>query len=70
MTFGTCYFVSKIKAVAYYKEQMPGDTLSEVIELVNLKIEEENIFIGKPELKEGETLTIIDDGRYAIQTHN
>lgn len=61
-TYGTCHFVSYQAAVAYYKayEQDP-------YRAVLTKLDEGSIRIGKPPIKPGQTLTIIDDGlRYAI----
>lgn len=61
-TYGTSHFVSMATAVTYYKayEQNPHRA-------VITKLREGSIHIGKPELKAGQKLTIIDDGlRYAI----
>lgn len=61
-TIGTSHFVSLTKAARYYFAY--GTTLEEV----RRKVEAGEIHIGKPTLKPGETLQIIDNGtRYAIE---
>ena len=62
ITCGTCYFVSKRAAVRYYRDYII-DTRG-----VDQKIAADEIRIGKPTIKAGETLHIIDNGtRYAIE---
>lgn len=62
MTYGTCYFVSREAAIKYYREYERDPARA-----VETKLSEGSIQIGKPALRAGETLTIIDDGtRYAV----
>lgn len=62
MMIGTSYFVSKQAALKYYAYERA--TMVDI----NRKIDEGLIHIGKPELKPGQILSIIDDGtRYAVQ---
>lgn len=66
MRIGTCHFVSEHKAVSYYIAQglSREETTRAVIDLIT----NGEIKIGKPELKAGETLVVIDGGtRYAIE---
>lgn len=63
MITGTCHFPSKLDAVLYYKPQEGGMVNAE--RAVNQKLREKAIFIGEPDLKPGEKLTVID-GRYHI----
>ena len=66
MKIGTSYFVSRAMAVRYYKPY-EGGNLADATRAVDRKIAAGQIHIGKPELKPGETLSVIDDGtRYAI----
>lgn len=61
-TYGTCHFVSVVHAIQYYAayEQDPRTA-------VGIKLEEGSIKIGKPALKPGQRLSVIDDGtRYAV----
>lgn len=59
---GTCYFITKSKAVKYYALQ--GETLEDV----ERKLHEGIIFTGKPPLKPNQRLILIDHGlRYGIQ---
>lgn len=67
MTTGTSHFTTLAMAIRYYREYEPGSSRLEVAKSVGQKIAEGAIHIGKPELKPGETLSVIDDGaRYAI----
>ena len=62
MMTGTCYFVSLIKAEEYYK--VYGFSKQDV----KRKLQEGEIKVGLPPLKQGENLVVIDGGtRYAIQ---
>lgn len=65
---GTNNFVSLPKACDYYRDQ--HDLTPAALErLVKQKIEDGEIEIGQPTLKDGETLRVIDNGcRYAIQS--
>lgn len=64
MQSGTSYFVSKEAAVKYYKGQDYDD--AEVA--VEQKLKDGEIHIGKPELKDGETLKVNkEEGRYFIE---
>ena len=61
LTVGTSYFVNQKAAQRYYR-----DYGLDVFDVVR-KITEGEIHVGKPTLKPGETLSVIDDGtRYAI----
>lgn len=67
MTYGTSYFVSRNTAIRYYSDYEPGSSWATVAGVVDRKLDEGAIHIGKPELKEGQTLSVIDNGtRYAI----
>lgn len=62
MRVGTSYFVSKAHAIRYYAYENATDAT------IERKLAEGLIHIGKPELKPGHRLTVIDDGtRYAIE---
>jgi len=64
MRVGTSYFVSKTKAIRYYRDY-EGEQAKRAVER---KIEAGEIHIGKPDLKPGQRLSIIDSGtRYAIE---
>lgn len=64
MRIGTCHFVSREHAIRYYRPY--GNTSLDIDEM----IENGSILIGKPKLKPGEKLYVIDDGcRYAIETN-
>jgi hypothetical protein len=66
-TTGTSHFVNFTKACDYYKDYEPDATPAELERIVRRKIDEGQIDLGQPEIKQGETLSIIDDGcRYAI----
>ena len=73
MKTGTCYFPSYGAALRYYRPYCaPFDAKStretrsqEVRALVDRKLNESEIHIGKPDLKPGQTLTI-EDNRYHI----
>lgn len=65
MIIGTSYFVSVESAKAYYR----GYHYENVSAAVQRKIVEGEIHIGKPQIKEGEKLITIDNGRrYAVET--
>lgn len=58
MRYGTCHFVTKADAVRYYTDP----------EVVERKLKDGEIKIGKPPLKEGEKLKINGrEGRYFIE---
>ena len=62
MTIGTAHFVSLSKAVRYYRDY--GFTADDVV----AKLDAGEFHIGKPTIKEGERLVLLDDGtRYGIQ---
>lgn len=64
MRTGTSHFVSKAKAVRYYRDY-EGEGAAAA---VDSKIAAGEIHIGKPELKPGQHLNIIDNGtRYEIE---
>ena len=61
---GTSYFVSMAKAIRYYA--LYEDDAEAV---TKRKLEAGEIHIGKPPMKKGDKLTIIDNGaRYAIES--
>ena len=61
--FGTCYFVSKRAAMRYYIRQNPHTTMIDV----ERKLAGGEIHIGRPPLKTGQRLAVIDrHTRYAI----
>ncbi len=62
-TYGTAHFVSRAAAIAYYREYGYDD----VAHAVDAKIAEGEIFIGRPRVFAGQTVSLIDNGRrYAI----
>lgn len=64
MRVGTSHFVSKLKAIRYYRDY-EGDGAAAA---VDRKLAAGEIHIGKPELKPGQKLNIIDNGtRYEIE---
>jgi hypothetical protein len=64
MATGTAHFVSIDKAAQYYRDYDHNDGYA----TVRRKLKEQSIHIGKPELKPGQKLHIIDNGtRYAIE---
>ncbi len=64
---GTSHFVSRDKAIEYYGYE--GGTYRALGIAVDRKVAEGLIHIGKPSLKPGQRLIVIDDGaRYAIET--
>lgn len=61
---GTSYFVSEKAAIRYYRPY----GYRNAAETVRRKLAEGEIHIGKPQLKAGERLVIVDNGtRYAIE---
>jgi hypothetical protein len=64
--YGTSYFVSERDAVWYYRKYEGANAKR----AVQRKLEAGEIHIGKPPLKPGDTLSLIDNGtRYAITSH-
>jgi hypothetical protein len=64
MTFGTSHFVSRLAAERYYSAYT-----SNSVSAVKRKLAEGEIHLGKPTLKEGETLSVGDNGtRYFVTT--
>lgn len=60
---GTAYFVSKSKAARYYRDYEGDDGYA----AVNRKLDTGEIHIGKPPMKTGDTLIVLDGGtRYGI----
>ncbi|AFB84077.1 hypothetical protein F418_p60 [Hafnia phage Enc34] len=57
ISHGTCHFVSLAAAVRYYGTK----------ETVNHKISEGEIRVGYPDVKEGDKVSINDEGRYFIK---
>ena len=66
---GTSHFVNFTKACDYYKGQGYDElSVSELERFVRAKIEDGEIDLGKPDVKVGERLLLIDDGtRYAVE---
>jgi len=63
---GTCYFESFYAAKKYYNSQWSGQTTEDI----QAKIDNKEIYIGKPEIKENEELAIDkDERRYKIITY-
>ena len=65
MKIGTCHFVSIQAACKYYADDDGSYTYEDEIEVSN-KLNAGEIHIGPPEIKEGETLSINEEGRYVI----
>ena len=62
--YGTSYFVSFSAACRYYRPYYSGDVKNHV----EFKLTQGEIHIGKPPLKKGNRLTVIDERtRYAIE---
>ena len=67
-TWGTSYFVSVAAAERYYRDYFSG-TRPALVKYVKGKIDAGEIHIGKPHVKDGDVLSVIDNGaRYAITT--
>lgn len=67
---GTHCFVSKKAAIHYYLPYCNEDWPCSK-EHVNELLKKNAIRIGKPEIKQGESLCFLDNGlRYGIRTHN
>lgn len=61
-TIGTSHFVSREAAILYYRPQFDNAAAE-----VDRKLADDEIHIGPPQIKPGDTLTRIDDGlRYGI----
>lgn len=69
MKTGTCYFPSYGAAMRYYRYEVLGEHPASRTQacraVVDRKLNEGQIHIGKPALKPGETLSI-EDNRYHI----
>lgn len=69
MKTGTCYFPTRTAAIEYYKPYMGmivrGGQINELNDMVDRKIKDGEIHIGKPRIKPGEQL-VIEDNRYHI----
>ena len=63
----TPFFKTKNHAMWYYKEYFRFRSVNEIIDNVENKIKNKEIFIGKPGLNEGEKLYIDGYGRYHIE---
>lgn len=62
---GTCYFVSRAHAESYYAAY-EGRNASKAVQR---KLNKGEIHIGKPPLKDGETLCLCDEGRrYSVKS--
>lgn len=65
---GTSHFVNFTKACDYYRDYVPGYTPAALERYVRAKIDDGEIYLGKPELEPGQRLLVIDDGcRYAVE---
>ena len=69
LTIGTSHFVNFTKACDYYREQGNDElTPAKLERLVHAKIDEGEIYLGKPDVPVGGKLLLIDSGtRYAIE---
>ena len=66
VTYGTPYFRSMVHAAMYYRAQYGA--AAHII--VAKKVRDGEIHIGKPPIKDGETIFLIDDGtRWAVNTN-
>lgn len=64
MRIGTSYFVSRHSALRYYASQEVDATLA----MIDRKIADGEIHIGKPDIGPWQRLVVIDHGtRYAIE---
>jgi len=67
-TIGTSYFVSLRHAVEYYRYQYGPMKLKDLTDMVASKATAGDIHIGKPDIKDGESLVLLDEGRrYGIK---
>lgn len=60
--FGTPNFVTRRRAISYYRSQGYCDPAAAVDE----SLKEGAIFIGPPKLKPGQTCSVNDEGRYVV----
>jgi len=67
MRIGTSYFISAAHAARYYFDALPWMGPHDARCEVERKLRAGEIHIGKPELKPGERLCLIDNARYAIE---
>ena len=66
---GTCNFVSRVAAVRYYRDQQRL-VFAEAINLVNDKIKNKEIVIGKPIKKFNQKICLnTSEGRYFIEQY-
>lgn len=65
---GTAHFVSLKYALRYYHPYITGPGRgTALVAYVATKLANQEIFIGRPDLKPGETLSVrVDEGRYLI----
>lgn len=67
--YGTCHFPSHAAAMNYYRDYLPYHDREwfTLLKLIQQKIDDGEIVIGKPVVPAGCELCLIDDGtRYAI----
>jgi hypothetical protein len=69
MRTGTCHFVSFTKACDYYRDQGNDDlSPTELERMVREKLNDGEIYIGKPDVPVGCRLVLLDNGtRYGIE---
>jgi hypothetical protein len=68
MRIGTANFVSKVHAIKYYRDFAGYCSIVDARDAVVSKLASGEIHIGKPALKSGEKLNVIDGGtRYEIE---
>jgi len=69
MTIGTCYFVNFTKACDYYRDYDVDMTPNELECLVREKLDDGEIYLGKPNIPVGCKLILLDaDTRYGIES--
>lgn len=67
MRWGTSHFVSRSAAIRYYRDYFSSNA-NDLGMYVDKKVNDREIHIGKPNLVDGQVLTVIDNGtRYAIE---
>ena len=64
MRYGTSHFTSRTRAEIYYRKQ----GYENAADAVRVKLHNDEIHIGAPTLKPGETCQPDQDGRYIITT--
>lgn len=69
--WGTSHFVDRKSAALYYRDYADDRNMMKAYALVQRKLKAGEIHLGKPQVKAGEKLILIDGGkRYAIESQS